>query len=85
MRGANTDKKPSSVKYGKLHSPAGMGAVAGIGAFGIAMGIDKICSYMFGLAKNLKSSVIVNSLVGLAIGLYTYSQARKAEQEFQNS
>ncbi len=83
---ANQQKPKMSERMSSvISSPAGIGAVAGIGAFGIGLGVDKICSAMFGMAKNLKTSLIVNGLVAGAIGLYTYVQAKSAEKELQNS
>ena len=82
---SNQSGKSSKCIASPIYTPAGIVTVAGVGAFGIGLGIDRLCSYMFGMSRNIKTSLIVNGLVASVIGLYTYTQAKSAEKELQNS
>ena len=64
------------------YSPAKIATVAGVGCFGAGFLFDRACAALFKLTRNIKTSLIVNGVVGLGIGAYTYVQAKNAEKAY---
>jgi len=59
------------------YTPATIGVMNGILWTGIGLVFDKAFSFMFRTERKLKSSLIVNSIIGLGMGTYAYVQAKK--------
>ena len=72
----NQNKNAGLLKY----SPAGIGVFNGVCWFGIGMAFDKVCQKILKTNSSTKTSLIVNSLVGLAMCTYSYYQAKKMEK-----
>lgn len=81
---SNKSTNTSDAKQQKAHitnkplSPAKIGVVAGVGAFGVGFMFDRACAYMFNMMRNIKTSLVLNTTVGIALGAYTYIQAKNA-------
>ena len=59
-------------------SPVKAGVIAGVGAFGVGFLFDRAFAYMFNMMRDIKTSIVLNTTVGLALGAYTYIQAKNA-------
>lgn len=77
---ATAPKKDPALMY----PPAAMGAINGACWFGIGFVFDKACKAMFKTNTSNKTSLIVNGLIGLAMGTYTYVKAKKLQKEALN-
>ena len=59
------------------YTPATIGVLNGALWTGIGLASDKAFAFIFRSERKLKSSLIVNGIIGLGMGTYAYVQARK--------
>lgn len=76
-----SDKAKAQTARQKVYTPAGIGAVAAVGCFGIGFLFDRTFALLFNLTRSIKTSFVLNSLVGLAVGAYTYKQAKNLAEK----
>lgn len=62
------------------YPPIATGLINAVGWTVVGMGADKLTSKIFGLKQNsIKSSLIINGLLGSIMGIYSYNQAKKLQ------
>lgn len=78
---ANDTKQPNKMTgksdYVMNYSPATIGLVNAGGWFGIGLVFDRICKHLFGMTTSLKTSLVVNGTLGVAMGAYAYFNAKR--------
>ena len=78
---SNRQSTPKLQKKPHVYTPLQVGAITTAGCFGVGFLFDRAFAYMFNLTRNVKTSLVLNGLVGLAMGAYTYTQANKIAKE----
>ena len=73
-------KQPLKKDYPFKYSPALVGTLNGICWAGIGFAFDQGYKALFKTKGNLKTSIILNGLIGLGMGAYAYHQAKKLEK-----
>lgn len=73
-------KSPESNLYPFRYSPASVGVLNGLTWFGIGLAFDKVVQSFTKSKHSFKTSAIVNGVVGLAMGTYTYIKARNMQK-----
>lgn len=72
------DPKPAEKKeYPLKYSPATVGIANGLCWAGIGLGFDQAYKALFKTKGSLKTSLLLNGLIGLGMGTYAYYQASK--------
>jgi hypothetical protein len=63
-----------------IKNPVGAGVTYGLSFAGIGFGFDRLFGKLFGANNSIKSSVILNGIIGLGMGLYTGIKVRNANK-----
>lgn len=77
---ANESQPSGKKEYPLKYSPATVGVVNGVCWAGIGFMFDQAYKAIFKAKGNLKTSIILNGLIGLGMGAYAYHQASKLEK-----
>ena len=81
MKSVQSNSGNKNIHSERVISPTTMGVVNGVCWFGIGYLFDKACKAMFKTNVSNKTSLILNGVIGLAMGTYAYVKSKQVQAD----